>query len=69
MNTDNPLDKHIELYSSRIPTELRDAATETADQMELAGLIAKTVFKDDATPELSVAMYDRMIARLTKHPN
>ena len=68
MDPKNPLDKHLELYENKMPAGLKDAATETADQMDLARLVAVAVFKDDATPELAVQMYDRMLARLASHP-
>lgn len=63
MDIDNPLDKHLRLHP-RMPEAYRAASTDLAAELNLARLIAETTFKDATTPELTLAVYDRLSAKL-----
>lgn len=69
IDKENKLDDHLELNKARLPPGLKQSAEEIADQLDLALLIAQTVFKKDATPELAIQVYDRLIARQANHQN
>lgn len=62
MDKVNPLDTHLDNQKNRIPEDLKNAVIDVADQMDLAWMATQSVFKDAATPELAVMVYDRLIA-------
>lgn len=66
MKVDNPLDRHLAI-NKQIPEGLRDAVTEVADHLDLAWMTAQSVFEERATPELALAVFDRISARLQVH--
>ncbi len=62
MKDDNPLDKHLKVV--QMTEHLRSAVCEVADVMDLARLITESVFEEKATPELTLAVFDRLASRL-----
>lgn len=63
MKIENPLDKHLAI-NRQMPDDLRDAVTTLADRLDLAWMAAQSVFEDKATPELALAVYDRLLSEL-----
>ena len=64
MKRDNPFDKKLEVWKSRIPEEVLEAATFVNDTLELSLASAQSVFEKDATHEHALAIYDRIAARI-----
>lgn len=62
MKDTNPLDKHLAI--AKYPNHITDAVVFVADTMDIAWLAAQSVFEDKATPELAVAIFDRIAARI-----
>lgn len=63
MQAVNPFDQHLEV-NKRIPADVRDASRLVTDTMDLAWKAAQAVFEDAATPEIALAIYDRIVSRL-----
>ncbi len=66
----NPFDTRIEILgkSSLTPAGVIESATFVNDTLELAWMSAAEVFGDKATPEVALAIYDRIAARLPAKP-
>ena len=64
MKTDNPFDRHLAAVKSQMPDALRTASTTVADHLDVAWMIAQSVFEAKATPEHALAIYDRLVAAL-----
>lgn len=60
MKTDNPFDKYLEVNRGRIPENILDAAVYTNDTLNIAWLSAQSIFGDKSTPEIALAIYDRL---------
>lgn len=56
----NPFDRFLDAHKNQIPSEIHDAAIHVNDSLEICWLSAKNVFGDKATPEIALAMYDRL---------
>jgi len=63
VKVENPLDKHLAI-NKRMPEGLRSAITEVVDHLDLAWMATQSVFEDKATPELALAVFDRLASRL-----
>lgn len=59
MDIDNPFDKALETRNVREP--FRSAAVEVTDTLQLAWDAARSVFKDQATPEHAIAIAELML--------
>jgi hypothetical protein len=62
-NTESDLglfDKKLDLWRGYIPGDVTDAAVYVVDTLELCWAGAMQVFEDKATPELALAIYDRL---------
>ncbi|HEY1755617.1 MAG TPA: hypothetical protein VGG72_09500 [Bryobacteraceae bacterium] len=68
MKTDNPFDRKIEIWKNRIPTELSGAAIFVTDTLDLCKAAAEAVFEEKATPEITLAIYDRIMLRMASNP-
>ena len=66
MEADNPHDIKLELYKKNIPTDVRDALFHVIDTMSVCVSAAETLFKEKATPEHALAIYDRTMLVKTK---
>ena len=62
MKEDNPLDKHLKI--AQMPQHVRSAVCEVADVLDLARLVTESVFEEEATPALALAVFDRLVSRL-----
>lgn len=62
MKIDNPLDKHLKI--NRYPSYINDPVVWVADTMDIAWIAAQAVFEDKATPEIAVAIFDRIVSRM-----
>jgi hypothetical protein len=60
MKVGNPFEKSLEEWKHRIPANVRDVAIYVTDTMDLCWAAAQAVFEDKATPEIALAIYDRM---------
>jgi len=60
MKPDNPFEKSLEEWKHRIPANVRDVAIYVTDTLDLCWAAAQAVFEDKATPEIALAIYDRM---------
>jgi hypothetical protein len=63
MKVENPLDKHLAVNKA-MPGHLHSAICDVADTLDLAWLATQSVFEDKATPELAIAVFDRLVSRL-----
>lgn len=59
---DNPFDKHLEI--NKFSADVRESAVFVTDTLNIAWLSAQSVFEDTATPEIAIAIYDRIAARI-----
>jgi hypothetical protein len=50
------------------PAALKDAWIKTHDTLEFAQIIAHSLFGADVSPEIALAVYDRMVARMNSAP-
>lgn len=57
----NAFDRHIEHLHGHAPAGAIEAAQSVRDTLETAWITAQTVFGDRATPELALAVYDRLL--------
>jgi hypothetical protein len=64
MKVDNPFDKKLEIWGDRIPSNIRDASALVTDILELSWASAQAVFEEKATPELALAIYDRVVEKI-----
>lgn len=64
MENDNPFDKKLNVWGNNVPADVRDAAVFVTDTLDLCWASAKAVFGDKATPELALAIYDRISERI-----
>jgi hypothetical protein len=64
MKTDNPFDKKLREWDKDVPGDIRDAAVYVTDTLELSWSAAQAVFEEKATPELALAIYDRITAKI-----
>src|SRR5260221_35716 len=62
MKNDNPFDKKLEIGGDRMPAAVRDAAVFVTDTLELCWAARQSIFEDKATPEIALAVYDRVCA-------
>jgi hypothetical protein len=63
MDFTDGFDKQLpSLHGTNVPSQIVAAAVYVRDTMNLAKLAAESVFKDKATPELALAIYDRIDA-------
>ena len=62
MKADNPLDKHLTI--NRYPSHINDPAVFVADTLDIAWIAAQSVFEDKATPEVAIAIFDRIVSRM-----
>ncbi len=64
MKADNPFDKKLEIWKNRIPQQVRDASVFVTDTLDLSWAAAQSIFEDKATPEIALAIYDRLVDRM-----
>lgn len=64
MKSKNPLDLHLE-HNKKIPHKVREAVVDVADTLDIAWLATQAVFEDKATPELALAVFDRIQSRIS----
>lgn len=63
MKTDNPFDRHLEAAKG-MPSAVRDAAIFVTDTLDASWKAAQAVFEDKASPEVALAIFDRVVARM-----
>ena len=68
MKADNPFDKKLETWAARTPEDVREAAIFVTDTLDLCWASAQTVFEHTATSEITLAIYDRIRARMAEPP-
>ena len=68
MEKDNAFDRYIEKNAAKMPAGLEQSANIVSANMDMAWLAAQAIFKDQATPEAAIAIYDRFIAQLSQTP-
>jgi hypothetical protein len=68
MTNPNPFDRRIDILtkSRETPKGVVDAAVFVHDTIELAWMAAEDVFGDKATPDVALAIYDRIAARMPR---
>ena len=64
MKSKNPLDLHME-RNKKIPYKVREAVLDIADTLDIAWLATQAVFEDKATPEMALAVFDRIQFRIS----
>jgi hypothetical protein len=65
MNTGEPFEKKLELWGDRIPEDIRMAAVEVVDTLELCRSAAEQLF-GRTEPEVVFGVYDRITERRLK---
>jgi hypothetical protein len=68
MKINNPLDAHLQANEERIPEDILGAVVDVNDTLNIAWLSAQAVFEEKATPELALAIYDRIRQEQKKPP-
>jgi len=63
MKTDNPFDCALDAQKG-IPENVREQVVWVTDTLDLCWASAKSVFEKQATPELALAIFDRVVARI-----
>ncbi|RBO82668.1 hypothetical protein [Marinomonas aquiplantarum] len=63
MKIENAFDIHLKVNKS-IPSEIRDAAVDVNDTLNIAWLSAQSIFEDKASPEIAIEIYNLMQERL-----
>ncbi len=74
MNINNPFDKKIEimgrtasLNSVANQSNIVDAAIFVTDTIDLSQASAEALFEERATPDLALAIFDRVVARMASN--
>jgi hypothetical protein len=61
-------DKRLEsLHGYGLPYKIKDALVHVHDTLDSANIIAVSIFKDKATPEIALSIYDRIQSLLTEY--
>ncbi|MGL5874205.1 MAG: hypothetical protein ACRC2R_17860 [Xenococcaceae cyanobacterium] len=60
----NPFDKKLDLHKNDIPWNVRDELVWVHDTLDLCWASAKTIFGENVTPEIALAIYDRVVSRI-----
>lgn len=68
ISQNNPLDRKIDCWGSRIPSDVLGAVVWVNDTVELCWASARQVFGKDAKPELALQIYDRLVSRIKDDP-
>ncbi len=66
MKADNPFDRKLEVLKGRAPAGVVDGAIFVVDTLDLCIAAAETLFEEKTTPELALAIYDRIVPRIPK---
>ena len=61
MKTKNPFDQKLRDLGNDVPSHVRSGMIYLADTLDISQAVAKSIFEDDATPEITLAIYDRFI--------
>ena len=67
MKTGNPFDEKLKAQQNSIPEEILGSSVWVTDTLDLCWASAKAVFEDKATPEIAIAIYDRINQRISSH--
>ena len=67
MNVDNPFDRKLDINRDKIPNDILYALVDVNDTMVMCWASAKSVFEDKATPEIAIAMYDRIVKKIAEN--
>jgi hypothetical protein len=63
MKIKNPIDEYLGANTA-LPMGVREGTVWVTDTMDLAWKIAQSVFEKKATPEIAVAIFDRLSNRI-----
>ena len=63
MKIKNPIDQYLGANTA-LPMGVREGTVWVTDTMDVAWKIAQSVFDKKATPEIAVAIFDRLSARI-----
>ena len=64
MDNVDPFDKKLDIRGPYIPNEVKDSAIWVNDTLDLCWASAQSVFGEQATPELAVAILDKVMAKI-----
>lgn len=62
MKSDNPLDKHLKI--NKFPNHITDPVVFVSGTLDIAWIAAQSIFEDKATPDVALAIFDRVVARM-----
>ncbi len=65
MKRTNPFDQKLRDWGESVPADVREASTYVTDTLELCWASARSIFEDEATPELALEIYDRILDRIS----
>jgi len=68
MIADTPFDRKLEIIRGKAPFGVHDAAIFVNDTLDLCWASAQQVFGEKASPEVALAIYDRVVTRMEKKP-
>ena len=63
MDRDSAIDRHLTININKRPMFMHDAMVFAIDTLDTAWIATQSLFKDKATPEIAVQLYDRIIAK------
>ena len=62
----NPFDQKLKLWKQQIPRDVTDAAIFVTDTLDVCWASAQSVFEERATPDIALAIYDRLVKRMAE---
>ena len=66
MKANNSFEKKLTAWKGGVSEETADAAIYVTDALDLGWSAAQTIFGEDATPDIAIAIYDRMMMITTE---
>jgi hypothetical protein len=66
MKMENPFDQKLEIWKHQIPRDVTDAAIFVTDTLDVCWASAQSVFEERATPDIALAIYDRLVKRMAE---
>lgn len=64
MSETDPFERRLKLRQPYTPREITDSAIWVHDTLELCWSSAQSIFKEQATPEIAIAILDKVMAKI-----
>lgn len=60
MERNSKIDQHLNAYRNEWPAHVHQAFVTVVDRLDTAWIAAQSIFKDQATPDAAIAIFDRV---------